>query len=224
MGGGSPSTEPTVAQIAAQPFGLTEAEKPLVVELAVASMEELLQVAQDREPLWVAGGSQKSSAVQVMKQEVYLQRFPRGDWAHTFGPHFRDFSTHRIGHHDFYFSGGVFYGCESLGCNVLFDRLKGKNSGGPIQRGLLELMMGLFNWYLVWWTGSLKHRIWSQVLWIVFEQAPMGKSSALITSPLASPGASNNWAKGHYTKVTELIDSALNIVCKEAENYDCLQR
>ncbi|MCO5587226.1 hypothetical protein L7F22_041173 [Adiantum nelumboides] len=70
--------EPTVAEIAARPFGLTEAEKPLVVELAVASMEELLQVAQAGEPLWIAGGSQKPGAPQVMDQEVYLQRFPRG--------------------------------------------------------------------------------------------------------------------------------------------------
>ncbi|KAH7445299.1 hypothetical protein KP509_01G001800 [Ceratopteris richardii] len=72
MGGGV--TEPTVADIAAHPFGLTEAEKPLVVELAVASMEELLQVAQAGEPLWIAGGG----ATQIMDQEVYLQRFPRG--------------------------------------------------------------------------------------------------------------------------------------------------
>ncbi|MCO5614870.1 hypothetical protein L7F22_069155 [Adiantum nelumboides] len=70
--------EPTVAEIAARPFGLTEAEKPLVVELAVASMEELLQVAQAGEPLWIVGGSQKPGAPQVMDQEIYLQRFPRG--------------------------------------------------------------------------------------------------------------------------------------------------
>ncbi|KAI5057130.1 hypothetical protein GOP47_0027145 [Adiantum capillus-veneris] len=32
----------------------------------------------------------------------------------------------------------------------------------------------------------------------------------------------NNWAKGHYTKGTELIDFFLD-VRKEAENCDCLQ-
>lgn len=78
---GGAGGEPTVADIAARPFGLTEAERPLVVELAVASMEELLQVAQAGEPLWVApkgDSAAKSGAFQVMDQEVYLQRFPRG--------------------------------------------------------------------------------------------------------------------------------------------------
>ncbi|KAE9393509.1 beta tubulin [Gymnopus androsaceus JB14] len=36
-------------------------------------------------------------------------------------------------------------------------------------------------------------------------------------------GAGNNWAKGHYTEGAELIDSVLDIVCKEAEATDCLQ-
>ncbi|KAL9644395.1 hypothetical protein ABK040_013624 [Willaertia magna] len=36
-------------------------------------------------------------------------------------------------------------------------------------------------------------------------------------------GASNNWAKGHYTEGAELIDSVLDVVRKEAENCDCLQ-
>ena len=35
--------------------------------------------------------------------------------------------------------------------------------------------------------------------------------------------AGNNWAKGHYAKGTELTDSVLNAVCKEAEGCDCLQ-
>ncbi|GFP78939.1 probable LRR receptor-like serine/threonine-protein kinase at4g37250 [Phtheirospermum japonicum] len=34
--------------------------------------------------------------------------------------------------------------------------------------------------------------------------------------------AGNNWAKGHYTEGAELI-SVLDVVRKEAENYDCLQ-
>ncbi|KAK1427784.1 hypothetical protein QVD17_16479 [Tagetes erecta] len=36
-------------------------------------------------------------------------------------------------------------------------------------------------------------------------------------------GAGNNWAKGHYTEGAELIDSVLDVVRKEAENWDCLQ-
>ncbi|ERN01097.1 hypothetical protein AMTR_s00002p00193360 [Amborella trichopoda] len=36
-------------------------------------------------------------------------------------------------------------------------------------------------------------------------------------------GAGNNWAKSHYTEGTELIDSVLDVVRKEAENCDCLQ-
>jgi len=38
-----------------------------------------------------------------------------------------------------------------------------------------------------------------------------------------SSGAGNNWAKGHYTEGAELIDSALDVVRKEAEGCDCLQ-
>ncbi|KAI4973199.1 hypothetical protein ZWY2020_028907, partial [Hordeum vulgare] len=30
-------------------------------------------------------------------------------------------------------------------------------------------------------------------------------------------------AKGHYTEGTELIDSVIDVVCKDAENCDCLQ-
>ncbi|XP_040865566.1 tubulin beta-1 chain-like [Glycine max] len=36
-------------------------------------------------------------------------------------------------------------------------------------------------------------------------------------------GAGNNWVKGHYTEGAELIDFVLDVVRKEAENYDCLQ-
>ncbi|KAK1592207.1 hypothetical protein Q3G72_021257 [Acer saccharum] len=32
-----------------------------------------------------------------------------------------------------------------------------------------------------------------------------------------------NWAKGHYTEGAELIDLVIDVVRKEAENYDCLQ-
>ncbi len=36
-------------------------------------------------------------------------------------------------------------------------------------------------------------------------------------------GAGNNWAKGHYTEGSELVDSVLDVVRKESENCDCLQ-
>ncbi|XP_078282476.1 tubulin beta-4 chain-like isoform X4 [Rhinoraja longicauda] len=36
-------------------------------------------------------------------------------------------------------------------------------------------------------------------------------------------GASNNWAKGHYTEGAELADSIMDVVRKEAEGCDCLQ-
>ena len=36
-------------------------------------------------------------------------------------------------------------------------------------------------------------------------------------------GASNNWAKGHYTEGAELVDSVLDVLRKEAEGCDCLQ-
>ncbi|XP_034934664.1 tubulin beta chain-like [Chelonus insularis] len=36
-------------------------------------------------------------------------------------------------------------------------------------------------------------------------------------------GAGNNWAKGHYTEGSELIDAVLEVVRREAEGCDCLQ-
>jgi len=39
----------------------------------------------------------------------------------------------------------------------------------------------------------------------------------------AQNGAGNNWAKGHYTEGAELVDSALDVVRKEAEACDCMQ-
>merc|ERR1712079_514238 len=36
-------------------------------------------------------------------------------------------------------------------------------------------------------------------------------------------GAGNNWAKGHYTEGAELIEEALEVIRKEAENCDCPQ-
>ncbi|XP_058789977.1 tubulin beta chain-like [Phymastichus coffea] len=36
-------------------------------------------------------------------------------------------------------------------------------------------------------------------------------------------GASNNWAKGHYTEGAEIADQVLDVVRREAENCDCIQ-
>ncbi|XP_067005311.2 tubulin beta-1 chain isoform X2 [Anabrus simplex] len=36
-------------------------------------------------------------------------------------------------------------------------------------------------------------------------------------------GASNNWAKGHYTDGAELVDAVLDVIRKECESCDCLQ-
>ncbi|KAE8728819.1 Homeobox-leucine zipper protein MERISTEM L1 [Hibiscus syriacus] len=52
----------------------TEADKPMIVELAVAAMEELIQLAQSGEPLWVPGDNSKD----VLNQDEYIRTFPRG--------------------------------------------------------------------------------------------------------------------------------------------------
>lgn len=55
--------------------GPTEADKPMIVELAVAAMEELIRMAQSGEPLWVPG---ESSTTDVLNEDEYLRTFPRG--------------------------------------------------------------------------------------------------------------------------------------------------
>ncbi|XP_048230745.1 homeobox-leucine zipper protein MERISTEM L1 isoform X3 [Ricinus communis] len=55
--------------------GPTEAEKPMIVELAVAAMEELMRMAQAGDPLWVPG---ENSTTEVLNEEEYLRAFPRG--------------------------------------------------------------------------------------------------------------------------------------------------
>uniref|UniRef100_A0A2P2LPV4 START domain-containing protein n=1 Tax=Rhizophora mucronata TaxID=61149 RepID=A0A2P2LPV4_RHIMU len=54
--------------------GPIEAEKPMIVELAVAAMEELMRMAQAREPLWVPS----ENVTEVLNEEEYLKTFPRG--------------------------------------------------------------------------------------------------------------------------------------------------
>lgn len=66
---------PSVAEIATRPLCLTDSEKRMVVELAVTAMEELAQVAQAGEPLWVHDPS--SACCEMLDNQEYLQRFPR---------------------------------------------------------------------------------------------------------------------------------------------------
>lgn len=54
--------------------GPTEADKPMIIELAVAAMEELIGMAQMGDPLWLPtleGGS-------ILNEEEYVRSFPRG--------------------------------------------------------------------------------------------------------------------------------------------------
>ncbi|PUZ49012.1 hypothetical protein GQ55_7G291900 [Panicum hallii var. hallii] len=54
----------------------SDADKPMIVELAVASMEELVRMAQLDEPLWNAPGIDGSS--ETLNEEEYSRMFSRG--------------------------------------------------------------------------------------------------------------------------------------------------
>lgn len=54
--------------------GPTEAEKPMIVELAVTAMEELIRMAQAGEPLWIPS----ENSTEVLNEEEYVRSFPRG--------------------------------------------------------------------------------------------------------------------------------------------------
>ena len=54
----------------------SDADKPMIVELAVAAMEELVQMAQLDEPLWNAPGVDGSS--ETLNEEEYSRMFSRG--------------------------------------------------------------------------------------------------------------------------------------------------
>ncbi|XP_068336293.1 homeobox-leucine zipper protein HDG2-like isoform X2 [Pyrus communis] len=53
----------------------SEADKPMIIELAVAAMEELVRMAQVGEPLWMT--SLDGSAT-VLNEDEYIRTFPRG--------------------------------------------------------------------------------------------------------------------------------------------------
>ncbi|XVF03064.1 hypothetical protein REPUB_Repub04eG0228600 [Reevesia pubescens] len=53
----------------------SEADKPMIIELAVAAMEELVRMAQMGEPLWITSLDGTTS---VLNEEEYVRTFPRG--------------------------------------------------------------------------------------------------------------------------------------------------
>ncbi|KAG5561375.1 hypothetical protein RHGRI_004413 [Rhododendron griersonianum] len=55
--------------------GPTDADKPMIIELAVAAMEELIRMAQAGEPLWIPSPDKSS---EILSEEEYFRTFPRG--------------------------------------------------------------------------------------------------------------------------------------------------
>ncbi|KAJ1404331.1 START-like domain superfamily [Sesbania bispinosa] len=55
--------------------GPTEADKPIIIELAVAAMEELIGMAQMGEPLWL---TTLDGTATVLNEDEYIRSFPRG--------------------------------------------------------------------------------------------------------------------------------------------------
>ncbi|XP_057985219.1 homeobox-leucine zipper protein HDG2 isoform X2 [Hevea brasiliensis] len=53
----------------------SEADKPMIIELAVAAMEELVRMAQMGEPLWM---SSLDGTNAILNEEEYIRIFPRG--------------------------------------------------------------------------------------------------------------------------------------------------
>ncbi|KAI3823885.1 hypothetical protein L1987_05330 [Smallanthus sonchifolius] len=56
--------------------GHTQSEKLVIIELAIAAMEELIRMAQAGEPLWVP--TSDDSSYETLSEDVYLRSFPRG--------------------------------------------------------------------------------------------------------------------------------------------------
>lgn len=55
--------------------GPTEADKPMIIELAVAAMEELIRMAQPGESLWMPSTDNSSES---LNEDEYFRTFPRG--------------------------------------------------------------------------------------------------------------------------------------------------
>eukprot|EP01018_Ginkgo_biloba_P016723 Gb_16030 [translate_table: standard] len=69
-------------EVLSRPVGLTESEKPVVVELAVAAMEELVRMAQLGEPLWT---SHFEGGYEILSDEEYIRTFPQGIGPRPYG-------------------------------------------------------------------------------------------------------------------------------------------
>ncbi|CAF2125400.1 unnamed protein product [Brassica rapa] len=52
----------------------SESDKPMIIELAVAAMEELVRMAQVGDPLWVS----TDNSNEILNEEEYFRTFPRG--------------------------------------------------------------------------------------------------------------------------------------------------
>ncbi|EPS72090.1 hypothetical protein M569_02668, partial [Genlisea aurea] len=55
--------------------GPSDADKPVIIELAVAAMEELIRMAHSGEPLWI---SNTENSCETLSEEDYVRVFPRG--------------------------------------------------------------------------------------------------------------------------------------------------
>ncbi|KAL6990809.1 Homeobox-leucine zipper protein PROTODERMAL FACTOR 2 [Sarracenia purpurea var. burkii] len=55
--------------------GPTEADKPMIIELAVAAMEEVIKMAQAGEPLWMPS---PDTSTEILSEDEYFRTFPRG--------------------------------------------------------------------------------------------------------------------------------------------------
>ncbi|XP_058092961.1 homeobox-leucine zipper protein ROC2-like isoform X1 [Magnolia sinica] len=62
--------------------GQSEIEKPMVIELAVAAMEELIRMAQLGEPLWLPD---LDGSAEILCEDEYVRTFPRGIGPKPFG-------------------------------------------------------------------------------------------------------------------------------------------
>lgn len=61
---------------------LADADKPIIVEVAVAAMEELVRLARAGHPLWVLSNNHNA---EILNEEEYLRVFPRGTGSKPFG-------------------------------------------------------------------------------------------------------------------------------------------
>ncbi|XP_042403662.1 homeobox-leucine zipper protein ROC2-like isoform X1 [Zingiber officinale] len=89
-GGGGGSEEVYGGDLLRGVAGQGEMEKPVVVELAVAAMEELIRMAQLNEPLWVPHEDTINSAGvgasgETLNEDEYMRAFPRGFGPKQFG-------------------------------------------------------------------------------------------------------------------------------------------